>query len=116
MSLADILHVLGALAVLASGIAAVVRPASVAGLLALSADGEAGLSEVRAGFGGLFAGLAGFALWVQDDLVFAVLGAGFIGALLTRWIDIAAGRAGKRVWLGVLVETAIAVALLYPRS
>ena len=116
MSLADILHVLGALALLAGGIAAAVRPAAVGEWLGLAPEGEAGLSEIRAGLGGLLAGLAAFALWVQDDLVYAALGAGFIGALLTRWVDIAAGRHGKRVWWGVLADSAIAVALLYPRS
>ena len=116
MSVADTLHVLGALAVLAAGLAAVFRPDFAAGLLAIEATGDEGRSEIRAGIGGVLAGLAVFALWVQDDLVYATLAAAFIGALLTRWIDIAKGRTHRRLWIGVLVEGAVAVLLLWPRN
>jgi hypothetical protein len=115
VSLADVLHVLGSLAVLGAGIAGLVRPESFAAWLGLAAKDETGIIEIRSAFGGLLTAFGLFALWVQDDLVYTALGAGFVGALIARWVDVASGRAQRRTWIGMFLAAGIAIALLFPR-
>ena len=114
MSLPQALHLLGAGMVLGAGLFALWRPEAFARATGLAGSGEGGISEIRAGFGGILTGLALFAVWSRDDLVYAALGAAFIGATAARWIDLSRGARDRVVWAGVFVNAAIAILLLFP--
>ena len=62
-------------------------PARAAAVTSLSPIGPDGVSEIRATYGGLFAALGLFCLVSQSDLIFTVVGVG--------WVGIALGRAGS---------------------
>ena len=108
------LHLLGSGMVLGVGLFALWRPEAFARATSISALSEMSVSEIRAGFGGVMVGLALFAAWVQDDLVYAALGAAFIGATAARWIDLARGARNRGIWVGLFTDAAIAILLLFP--
>lgn len=83
MSLNDVLHWIGALALLGYGIASAIQPHWIAGLLENGLLSGRGVSEFRVAHGGVFL-LALFALYVQDPLVFQLLGWGWLGAAALR--------------------------------
>lgn len=112
--LAALMHQLGALLVLAVGIAGFVRPDLLAKRLEITAGGPSGLSELRAALGGVMAALALFCLWAQEPLVFAALGVAFLGAAAARVFDLAAGRRARGIWVGLGVDLLLAVLLLFP--
>ena len=116
MELPQVLHNAGALIVFATGALAFVRPDVMARVMALSFESRFGESELRAGTGGVLVGAAGLALWTQDALAFAAIGAAFLGATLARWVDIARGNTEARVWAGVFLDAALAILLLYPQA
>ncbi len=114
MSLPQVLHLLGAGMILGVGLFALWRPEPFARATGFSALNEMSVSEIRAGFGGVMTGLALFAVWVQDDLVYAALGAAFVGATAARWIDLARGARNRGIWIGLFSDAAIAILLLFP--
>lgn len=116
MGLPQALHNLGAILVLAVGLLAVTRPEFVARFMALEILSPFGRSELRGGTGGVFCGLAGFALWSQDALAFAAIGAAFIGITLTRWIEVALGNREPRIWAAIVLDAGLAGLLLYPQA
>ena len=114
MSLSQVLHLLGAAIVLGVGLLCLWRPEAFSRATGIGVSGEGGVSEIRAGFGGVLTGLSLFALWAQDDLVYAGLGAAFVGATAARWIDFSRGTRDRVVWTGIFADAAIAILLLFP--
>lgn len=115
MELAQAAHLLGALATLARGGVALVAPARFAQRVGLAPDDALGRSEVRASYGALLASLGGFALFVQDQVAFALLGGAWLAAGIARIGGaLLAGESGARVWRAALRDGGIAVLLLYP--
>ena len=114
MSLPQALHLLGTGIVLGIGLFALLRPEAFARATGLSTLTDLGVSEIRARFGGSLAGVALFAAWVDDDLVYAALGACFLGAVAARWIDLVRGTRDRGIWLGLFFDAAIAILLLFP--
>jgi len=82
---------LSSAALMLSGVAAVVNPQGVADALHLTAGDARGMTETRAGLGGTFAALGGWALVSRDPGAEAAVGVTWLGAaavrVATRQID-----------------------------
>lgn len=114
MSLPQALHLLGAGIILGVGVFALIRPGAYARTVGITLNEGTGISEVRAGFGGMLIGLSVFAAWLHDDVIYAALGAALLGAAAARWIDIFQGNRTRGVWLGLFVDCGVAILLLIP--
>jgi len=75
---------LSSLALLASGVAGVVAPERVGTTLGLSATGPRGIAETRAGLGGTYAALGGWALLSPDPVAQRAVGVTWLGAAAVR--------------------------------
>lgn len=82
-----ILKVISALATAATGLLALVKPASVYGFTGLTANGVRGVSEVRAIFGGLLIALGLVPLFL-GPVAYQMLGFGYLGIALARSFSI----------------------------
>jgi hypothetical protein len=71
-------------ALLLSGVAGVVMPRSVASALELPATTARGVAETRAGLGGTYAALGGWALVSRDPTAQAAVGVTWLGAAAVR--------------------------------
>jgi hypothetical protein len=71
-------------ALMASGLAGVVTPSSVASALELPAATPRGIAETRAGLGGTYAALGGWALVSRDPTAQAAVGVVWLGAASAR--------------------------------
>jgi hypothetical protein len=71
-------------ALMASGLAGVVMPKRVAAALELPAVTTRGIAETRAGFGGTYAALGGWALVSRDPTAQAAVGVVWLGAAGAR--------------------------------
>jgi hypothetical protein len=71
-------------ALLASGLAGVVMPSSVAAALELPAVTARGIAETRAGLGGTYAALGGWALVSRDPTAQVAVGVVWLGAATAR--------------------------------
>lgn len=104
---------LGASITLGLGILGLVAPNKAAAFVHMKPDGQIGLSELRATYGGFFLALGAFALVRQEPVVFQTLGLAWCGAALGRalssWID--HSRSVTNLG-GVLFEAGIGVLLL----
>ncbi len=79
-------------ALLMSGIAGVVAPARVAAALDLSPMSGRGVAETRAGLGGTYAGLGGWALLTHDPAADTAVGVTWLGAGAVRLSTLALDR------------------------
>src|SRR5258706_11089168 len=71
-------------ALMASGLAGVVMPGRVGTTLELSAGTKRGIAETRAGLGGTYAALGGWALVSRDPAAQAAVGVTWLGAAAAR--------------------------------
>lgn len=91
MSLYEILHFIGAGMLLAYAIACIIRPHWAGAWLEIDLKAGRGVSEFRI-LHGFLLGLAVFALYSQNALVFQALGWGWLGAALIRLLSYLADR------------------------
>ena len=70
---------------------AVLLPQHIQTFVSIRAIGKEGVSEVRATYGGFFAGIAVYALFSQSSEVFLTIGIGWITASIIRLISILKG-------------------------
>jgi hypothetical protein len=71
-------------ALMLSGIAAVLTPSSVASALDLAPGSSRGIAETRAGLGGTYAALGGWALVSRDRAAQTAVGVTWLGAAAVR--------------------------------
>jgi len=83
---------LSSAALLLSGVAALVAPERVAAALELSPHSPRGLAETRAGLGGTYAALGGWALVSTSPATQVAVGATWIGAASARLASLALDR------------------------
>jgi len=83
---------LSSAALLLSGGAALVAPERVAAALELTPGSSRGVAETRAGLGGTYAALGGFALVSDSPVALAAVGATWIGAAGARLVSLALDR------------------------
>ena len=79
-------------ALMLSGIAGVVTPRSVASALDLTATSGRGVAETRAGLGGTYAALGGWALLSHDPSAQTAVGVTWLGAAAVRLASLVVDR------------------------
>jgi hypothetical protein len=75
---------IGSAALMLSGIAGVVSPRSVTTALDLTPGSNRGITETRAGLGGTYAALGGWALLSRDPTAQKAVGVAWLGAAAVR--------------------------------
>ena len=95
MDLLLILKVLAAVATIATGLLALIKPSAAYGFTGLSASGPRGVSEMRSIFGGLFIAL-GAAPLILGETAYLVLGYGYLAIAAVRAFSIVFDRAYER--------------------
>jgi hypothetical protein len=79
-------------ALMLSGIAGVLTPNSVASALDLTPTSQRGITETRAGLGGTYAALGGWALLSRDPAAQTAVGVTWLGAAAVRLASLAIDR------------------------
>ena len=87
MNLGMILKIIAALATVATGLLAFVKPTATYGFIGLNANGVRGVSEIRAIFGALFIGL-GLAPLLLGATAYQMLGIGYLAIAVARTFSI----------------------------
>lgn len=79
-------------ALMLSGVAGAVMPERVASALQLTPASSRGIAETRAGLGGTYAALGGWALVSQQRAAGVAVGAAWLGAATARLVSLAIDR------------------------
>ena len=87
MDFLTILKIIAALATVATGLLAFIKPSAAYGFTGLNANGVRGVSEMRAIFGGLFIGL-GVAPLFLGAIAYQMLGIAYLAIAVARLIPI----------------------------
>jgi hypothetical protein len=99
---------------MASGLAGVVMPKSVAAALELPATTARGIAETRAGLGGTYAAVGGWALVSRDPTAQAAVGVIWLGAAAARVGSLVLDRprTDSAFWAYLAVEVGLGAAAL----
>lgn len=104
--------ILGAALMTAFGVSAALRPRTLAGI-GVEATSPLGTSEIRAVFGGMFIALGLACIVLREPIVFAVVGAAWLGDVAVRLVSAVADRVPRAQALAVIgTGTAIGIALM----
>jgi len=115
MNLPVSVNTLGALVTLGLGVFGLFWPLSVARLVGISPEGERGISEIRATFGGLFLALGLFAAIAQNSDVFRAIGVGWLGVSAARSFSYVRDNSRSGANLGaIVIEVVLGLSLLVP--
>jgi hypothetical protein len=115
MNLPVSVNTLGSLITAGLGVFGLFFPESAARLVGIQPEGERGISEIRATYGGLFLSIGLFATIAQDNNVFRALGVAWIGAASGRAYSVARDKSTSGANLGaVVIEAVVGVAMLVP--
>jgi hypothetical protein len=109
------INTIGALVTAGLGLFGLFLPASAASFASIIPDGERGISEVRATYGGLFLAMGAFALVMQSPDVFRVVGVAWLGAAAARAFSVVRdnSRSGANIG-GIVMEGLIGLSMLLP--
>jgi hypothetical protein len=99
MTINDVLHWLGVGSLLFYAIASLAMPKFVARVLEHGLNSGRGISEFRILHGGFFLGLAAFALYLNNPLVYQALGWAWIAAAVIRLLAYLPDRPGRMISL-----------------
>ncbi|HYC55409.1 MAG TPA: DUF4345 family protein [Candidatus Binatia bacterium] len=115
MDLPVSVNTLGAIITACLGILGLFFPLTAARLVRLEPQGEQGISELRATYGGIFLSIGLFAAIAQERNVFRVLGIGYLGAAGARAFSIWHDQSYSGANIGALVfEVVVGLILLIP--
>ena len=105
-------QVFAALATIATGLLALIKPSAAYGFIGLLPNGVRGVSEIRAVFGGLFIGL-GFVPFFLGHPAFFMLGVGYLAIAVARAISIILDKSyAQSNWISLIVEIVFGVLLV----
>jgi hypothetical protein len=109
------INTLGAIVTMGLGLLGLFFPASAASFVSIIPDGERGISEVRATYGGLFLAMGLFAVVAQSTDVFRVVGIAWLGAAGGRAFSAVHdnSRSGANLG-GIVMEGVIGLSMLLP--
>jgi hypothetical protein len=98
-----------------SGAAGVVSPASVGSALDLTACSARGVTETRAGLGGTYAALGGWALFSPDPKAQTAVGVTWLGAAAIRLVSLRVDRPRTDLafWAYLAAEIGFGATALY---
>lgn len=115
MDLPVSVNTLGALVTLGLGIYGLFWPLGVAAFVGILPEGERGVSEIRATYGGLFLAMGLFAVVMQSGDVFRVVGVAWLGAAGGRCFSVVRDDSRSGANFGAIVmETVIGLSMLVP--
>ena len=109
MDILWVLKIIAAVATIATGLLALIKPAAAFGFIGLRADGARGISEIRSIFGGLFIAL-GVVPLILGTVAYQVLGIGYLAIAAARAFSIVFDRSYDRsnlISLGIEVVLGI---------
>jgi len=113
MNLLRILQIIAALATIATGFLALLRPNGVRGFTGLIADGPRGVTEIRTILGGVFIGLGLAPLVLGSPDAYRMLGIMYAAAAAVRAVSIVVdGSAMRSNWISLAVEVVLGVLLV----
>jgi len=98
------------------GALAIIWPSRIEPFVSIKGVGKEGISEIRATYGGFFAGIAIYALTTQRPTAFIALGFGWLSAAIVRLLTLLSGYNTMKNVGGVVFEAAIGllcIALLF---
>jgi hypothetical protein len=109
------INTLGAIVTMGLGLLGLFFPASAASFASIIPDGERGLSEIRATYGGLFLAMGLCAVIAQSSDVFRVVGVAWLGAAGGRAFSVVRdhSRSGANLG-GIVMEALIGLSMLLP--
>lgn len=87
MNIDILLKILAAVATIATGLLALIKPAATYGFIGLNANGVRGVSEIRSIFGGLFIALGASPLFL-GTVAYHMLGIGYLAIAAARAFSI----------------------------
>jgi hypothetical protein len=101
-------------ALMLSGISGVVNPGAIASALHLSVLDDRGVTETRAGLGGTYAALGGWALVSREPAAHAAVGVTWLGAAAVRLASLALDRpqTDRTFWAYLACELGLGAAAL----
>ena len=91
MEIGIVLSNIGVWLTLTLGLVAIISPQRIQAFVSITAIGKEGVSEVRATYGGFFAGIAIYAIFVQSEEVFLTIGLGWLLASVIRFVTVMFG-------------------------
>lgn len=110
-----ILKIIAALATVATGLLALLKPTAVHGFTGLLTDGPRGISEIRSIFGGLFIAL-GVAPFIFGETAYQVLGLGYLVIAAVRLVSILIDRStSSSNWISLAIEIVLGLILIISR-
>lgn len=110
-----ILKIIAALATVATGLLALLKPTAVHGFTGLETDGPRGISEIRSIFGGLFIAL-GVAPFIFGETAYQVLGLGYLVIAAVRLVSILIDRSpSSSNWISLAIEIVLGLILIISR-
>jgi Domain of unknown function (DUF4345) len=112
MNIVMILKIVAALATIATGMLALVKPTAVYGFTGLTAPGVRGISEIRAIFGGLFIGI-GAAPILLGETAYLVLGITYLAIAAARLFSVLFDKSMEQSnLLSLAIEIALGIILI----
>ena len=112
MDILLVLKIIAAVATIATGLLALLKPAATFGFIGLRADGARGISEIRSIFGGLFIAL-GVVPLIFAGVVYQVLGIGYLAIAAARAFSIVFDRSYERSnWISLGIEIVLGIILV----
>jgi hypothetical protein len=113
MDFLRILQITAALATIATGLLALLRPTSICGFTGLIADGPRGVTEIRVVLGGIFIALGLSPLLLGSADAYRMLGIMYSAAAAVRAVSILVDRSATRSNLiSLVVEVVFGVLLV----
>ena len=112
MDILLVLKIIAAVATIATGLLALLKPAATFGFIGLRADGARGISEIRSIFGGLFIALGAVPL-ILGTVAYQVLGIGYLAIAAARAFSIVFDRSYERSnWISLGIEIVLGIILV----
>jgi len=112
LDILTILKIIFAIATVATGLLALIKPTAVYGFTGIKAEGARGISEIRAIFGGLFIAL-GVAPFIFGETAYLVLGLGYLVIAVVRLASIFIDRSrDSSNWISLGIEILFGVILI----
>ena len=107
------LHIIAAIATIAIGLYALIRPKAITGFTGLSPNGPRGVTEIRSLLGGFFIALGAVPLFFNSPTMYLMLGLAYLGVALVRGISMVLDKSVMRSNLiSLAVEFVLGVMLI----
>ena len=113
MDILTILHMTVALATVATGFLALIKPSAAFGFTGLTAEGARGISEIRSIFGGLFIALGASPFFLGLP-AYRMLGYAYLAIAIARFFSIIMDKSYERSnWISLIVEFVFGLILIF---